>query len=163
MIYHSNWNKFIDINYDELKILTKYITKLHGDYLDDTFHDILIYLHDVKALQTYDPERLDFNTWISYRIKFAFTNLLGGRYKHIDKEVLIDHEEQTGDSDKSLDSDSLLIKNIKKGLSDKQRRIINLLTEGYTCADIARKLNITRQAVHSMVKTINANSGHIKK
>jgi RNA polymerase sigma factor (sigma-70 family) len=116
-------------------------------------HDIVVYLlaHDCHHLNTYDPDRGELKTWLNTVVR----NFVGDYLKHkrswdsLEETLLEQLLEQPKQERNAITQEQRnAVARVVARLSARKQELYRLLSEGFSPAEIAERLNIKATSVH---------------
>jgi RNA polymerase sigma factor (sigma-70 family) len=116
-------------------------------------HDIVVYLlaHDCHNLNTYDPDRGELKTWLNTVVR----NYVGDYLKHkrswnsLEETLLEQLLEQPQQERNAITQEQRsAVDRVVAQLSARKQQLYRLLSEGFSSAEIAERMNIKPASVH---------------
>ena len=118
------------------------------DAIEDIVQEILMAIH--KSRQTYDQSQ-PFERWMYGVARYKMIDYLRKMTRHTKKEILSDQCETFLPQPSNSNTKGILSKDLENALeqlSDKQRKIINLMKiDGFSITETAEKMDMSESAV----------------
>ena len=138
MIYKSDFNEFIKLNYLDIVKLCTHKTNGYGDI--DFVHDIILSMCESDFLKKFDPNASSISSYTCMFIQGKWSNITKSlKYKaqHIDI-----YDFNTAKPDSNIDIFELNESIDSLELEEYETKLLKLITEGYKEEEIANRVDL---------------------